>query len=191
MTKLKLILLLSGVIIAILSIILLCVNNWSFNVYVAIGFASFLTTILILLCAKDQSFSLAFCSLFFSCTVYVYAIGYFAKLSCANVISVKADKTRTERYYIPSSTTTGKNHIQLQRGHSYILNNSQKSLYLTKIAYGEEKSLDNNISIINNGEAKDVTNEKNIFWFVSPREKIKVIQGTKGEYVTYVNFQAY
>jgi len=81
--------------------------------------------------------------------------------------------------------------VILQGGHNYIMNETGKTLYVTKIAYGNREQVTDIIPAIRNNEVGDIIDYESIRWFVNPMDKIRVAKGTESLTITYVDFQTY
>lgn len=189
--KLKIYLVIATAILIIAFVFILWINKWAFNLIFAISAITIISTLILLICLKKPSFSIAFLGLFIGAIIYCYALGFLVKDTCPYVTIINKDCSRTERFYLPVNDRLGNNQLYITGGCSYILNNTGKTVYLTKISYGNNKQERNNVSQIKNGDALSRSDIESIRWFSKPREKIFVSKGTEGKIVTYIDFQSY
>ena len=180
----------TALVLAISYIIILWQHQWSFNLFFANSVVTVLSTLILLICIKKPSLTKAFLGLCIGAIIYSYGLTLLVKNTCHHVTIVNKDRSRTERFYLPINDYFGKNRLPVVGGHSYILNNTGKTLYLTKVTYGNYATEENNKSQLKNGEAVPRKNLGQIRWFYEQEEKKNIKKRTKQKTVTFISFRS-
>lgn len=192
--KLKKYLIFALLAIVVLAVIILFANSGSFNMYWAIAWFTVVTTLIYCICKNSIYFWNVAGVAIISGVVYVYAIGWLMIYTCPKVTFVKRDKERVERFYLPTSRTLGHNMISLKGDKSYIMNQTGETLYFSRIAYGDKTPVNKRLIELKNNNVictKSLGEDYYLWWFMDPRDKIRVSKDVKGKYVVYIDFQPY
>ena len=195
--KIKIVLGIILLAIIILSVILLWVNNWSYNFFVALTIIAILLEILFLLCLNKPNLSMAIVGMIVSGLFSLLIIGNILNAISTSVCYVYSSQSKSIRLFIPvGQELEGNRHIRLQVREKYVYNCTGRTLYFTTIkyekkSYGGKNQSYNNVSSLKSGNVKNLRGYETLYWFVNPREKIKVARGIDRQKITYVDFCPY